>query len=145
MSNIESRLKTMEALVAQIDEANKAANDRNAPIRWRGGGALNLLDTFLIHSRRIDMFDPQTEMPERQKHFIGMFCAWGFLRHAYKKEQNFMNNISQERQQEFVDVFKRYGQKLFVFHDWLRGFMTPDGKFDKAKILPYRDAWPVVV
>ncbi len=143
--NIESRLKAMESIVAQIDEANQAANDRNAPIRWRGGGAEGLLDTLLAYARRIDMFDPQTEMPDRLKHFEIMFCAWGFLSHARKRDPNCMNNVSEEKLQAFIGVFKRYGQKLFDFCEWAKGFMTPDGKLDQAKLLLHRNDCPVMV
>ena len=91
------------------------------------------------------MFDPETEMPERQKHFIGMFCAWGFLRFAREKEPDFMSHVAEEKQQEFIDVFKRYAVRLFDYHAWLKGFKTPDGMLDVVKMLPYRDYCPVVV
>ena len=91
------------------------------------------------------MFDPQTEMPERQKHFIGMFCAWGFLRYAREKEPNFTKCVSEEKLQEFLDAFIRYAQKLFAFYDWAKGFVTPDGMLDVSRMLPYRDYCPVIV
>ena len=121
MSNIESRLKAMEAIVEQICEANAAANDRNAPIRFGGRGAEGFLDTFINHARRIDLFDPQTEISQRQKHFIGMFCAWGFLRYAREKEPNFAQHVSEEKLQEFLVTFVLYAQRLFDFQKWLRG------------------------
>ena len=91
------------------------------------------------------MFDPQTEMPEREKHFMGMFCAWGFLRYAREKEPNFTQHVPEEKQQEFLDTFIRYAQRLFDCQDWVMGFKTPDGMLDVAKMLPYRDSCPVVV
>lgn len=143
--SIESRLKAMEAIVAELDAANAAANDRNAPIRFGGRGAEGFLDTFINHSRRIDMFDPQTELPQRQKHFFGMFFAWEFLRQAREKEPNFTERVSEEKQQEFLETFVRYAQRLFDVREWVKGFMTSDGKLDTAKLLPHRDYCPVVV